>query len=952
MKKFVKGFFFVRQKRIPTIIAQGISMGVDNISYIPSIKAQVFQNSTISSTGYIAESFVDKSTQLVHDFNSRLLMNSTGNVLPGGLISPEIALRSELFNEVFTGSLFNCSKAPFSSATNYFSQDLTNQRHFYVKDYTNNGASTFLYRDVKLTLIDDNQPMKYSGTRHFSTRVGIPEEAWRFSWFGNEDRGRYATNIIRGSYTGFVGFENFSEETTIVDIHIPGYDLANMRDYFLLRAESFHPFYAISDRYDIQLLTSTLPPYENLVTESDNIKLSEYRGDCFIGTYTTRITRNFQDPETPITDTIVDSLSWKTNYTGYTAAGGLDPVAIAKINRGDVNAVKIGHWATFKICSNINLAYRSNDETHSSEYALTGKQRSFFPISSMSPTGESKIPDSTLVNVGFNSTTSSKVYILEPDVPYIKNVFSNRIMYSEVHINDAFRNGYRVFKLDAYKDVTHAYGAITKILEWQNNLMVVFSDGVAMMPVNEKMVGAQGQGGNAFITSSGILPDIVNPLSTNYGSDWRDSILQTTSWVYGVDATAKKIWRTNGQKFEVISDFKIQKFLNDNITLKESDVLPLMAIRDIRTHYNAFKQDVTFTFFDNDAQNIETSWSITYNEQLETWITRYSWQPIVSSDISNVWFSFDRQAARKIALVGYSLLANAEAEGIVIDTATVNAITPGLVGTLSLKGYDYYARYQQVFSLDPSLDASLFTIVQNGSNYEVHYNGGAFTKYSFEIKVRVGLLTEGQEVQFFYDYLGFVVNRANLSPDDKTLYDNDISNWFWKHGQAGIFDTSTVITPTKWYDRQEVFEFEFIVVDNPSFQKIYDNLKIISNDAEPDSFEFSVVGDGYQVDKTTLPLYQSPDGSYTSQAGKDGILTYQKGKSLKQYGRRLGNMEYKEDLWDIEIKPFRNVKGTGPTSRLIETRLRDKYIRIRVRYSGVKLAIITALQTMFTRSYA
>jgi hypothetical protein len=232
------------------------------------------------------------------------------------------------------------------------------------------------------------------------------------------------------------------------------------------------------------------------------------------------------------------------------------------------------------------------------------------------------------------------------------------------------------------------------------------------------------------------------------------------------------------------------------------------------------------------------------------------------------------------------------------------------------------------------------------------YNGGPFTKYSFEIRVRVGLLTDGQEVQFFYDYLGFVVNRANLSPDEKTLYDNDISNWFWKHGQAGIFDTSTVITPTNWYGKQEVFEFEFIVVDNPSFQKIFDNLKIISNDAEPDSFEFSVVGDGYNVDKTTLPLYQSDDGSYTSQASKDGITTYQKGKSLKQYGRRLGNMEYKEDLWDIEIKPFRNYKGTGPTAKLIETRIRDKYVRIRVRYSGVKLAVITALQTMFTRSYA
>ena len=35
-----------------------------------------------------------------------------------------------------------------------------------------------------------------------------------------------------------------------------------------------------------------------------------------------------------------------------------------------------------------------------------------------------------------------------------------------------------------------------------------------------------------------------------------------------------------------------------------------------------------------------------------------------------------------------------------------------------------------------------------------------------------------------------------------------------------------------------------------------------------------------------------------------------------------------------------------------ETKLRDKYIKIRVRYTGDELAIITALKTLFTISYA
>ena len=35
-----------------------------------------------------------------------------------------------------------------------------------------------------------------------------------------------------------------------------------------------------------------------------------------------------------------------------------------------------------------------------------------------------------------------------------------------------------------------------------------------------------------------------------------------------------------------------------------------------------------------------------------------------------------------------------------------------------------------------------------------------------------------------------------------------------------------------------------------------------------------------------------------------------------------------------------------------EAKLRDKYIKIRVRYSGKDLAIITAIHTLYTTSYA
>lgn len=950
MKKYAKGFFFVRQKRIPTILGQGISIGVDNVSFTPALYASIYDSSNVKKEAYITESFMDKNNQLVNDFTSRVLM-SNNNIEVGGLLCPEALLRSEYYNEIFNGALFNVSRAPFSPAGTSFVQSAANNRHFYISEYTNNGASEYLYNDIKLSLVEDGTPLKSSGTKTFSSRAGIPEEAWRVSSFSGEDRGRYANNLVRGMYTGYVGMEGFTDSTAIVDIHIPGFSLGNLRDYFLLRASSFDSFYTMSDRYDLTLVDEATYPYKRLKKQNDNYKFTEYRGDCFINNCTTRIMRNFVDPTTPIADVIVDPLSWKTNYTGYTANGQLNSEDIAKINRSDVNAVRIGHWATFKLCSNINMAYRVIDESNTSEKELLKRARSFYPYAAMSVRSESKMPESTVVNVGYNSTTSDKQYILLPDVPYIKNVFDNRIMFSDIHINDAFRNGYRVFQGLSYKDITRQYGAIVKMFDWRNNLLIVFENGVGIMNINERALSAEG--GDIFIKGAGVLSDNVTMLSSDYGSAWKDSIIRTTRYIYGVDTVAKKIWRTDGQGFELISDFKIQKFLNENITLGETEKYPLVALRNVKSHFNAFKSDVMFTFYDTTRENTEVEWNVCYNEVLDKWITRYTWTPLASDSINNVYFSFDKNSAKKMALIGYTLNDSETAEGITLSSVNIKQKGQHLIGDIKLKGYDYYSKYVQVFTLDPdTLDNDKFTITGN----KLYWKGitGEFERYAYNLKIRVGLKLKGtdtNEVQFFYDFVSTKVDRTTLTSTQKTDYDEEFSTYFWKHGQAGIFDITTPIEPTKWYGKQEAFEFEFVVSDGPAFHKIYDNLYIISNNAEPESFEFEVVGDAYNIDRTNASVSTGPVGDpladkWTLVTPKT-VKTHQLGKDLKKLGRLRGNMHYLEDSWNVEIKP--HVFNTG---KVVETRIRDKYCKIRVRYSGTNLALITALQTLYTISYS
>jgi hypothetical protein len=99
-----------------------------------------------------------------------------------------------------------------------------------------------------------------------------------------------------------------------------------------------------------------------------------------------------------------------------------------------------------------------------------------------------------------------------------------------------------------------------------------------------------------YLASRNVLPAQVTTLSKDFGSMWKNSVIQTpNNLIYGVDTVSKKIWRTNGQNVELISDHHVTKFLNDFVDLSEFDYRAYQGHLDVKTHYNNFKHDVIFT---------------------------------------------------------------------------------------------------------------------------------------------------------------------------------------------------------------------------------------------------------------------------------------------------------------------------------------------------------------------
>ena len=654
----IKGFFFVRQKRIPTILCQAYTIGVDKESNTPILP--------IHDSKYVAERFLTDDQLLDNGFEERLYkFENVAKIRTEAAICPEYDVDSPYYNTLFAGDSFSIAEADVQPGNQFLDQD---ERNFYTfGESKGNPNNTY---NVKIIGVEDNVKLVAINDNLFSARAGEAEEAFRYEYLEKENKITEASNLIRGSFGPYLGITGYTYSGKIIDIKIPGFNSITEEDLFKIRYADKSSFFAISERIDLKHIDEwfDLEPIRNKERDISEIEINFqnnlYRGDCYICHFTHRFNRNFQDPSAPINDKIVDPNCWKENYE--VADNVVKKENFDKINLGDVNAIKLGMWVTLTVRSTKNLNIRAIDDSVVDETALTGHPRGFYPYHPITAEGAYKTPEALCYNKGFEKSVSERWNYEVPDVPAIKNDFTNRIAYSDVHVNDAFKNGFRVFQGTHYRDYPKTYGSITKLIELQGNLLCVFEHGIGLIPVNERAVAGEGSGGNVYINTSNVLPENPKIISDTFGSQWRDSIIKTPRGVYGVDTVGKKIWRTNGETFECISDFRVQEFLNQNISLTERELEPVIGIRNVKSHYNKFKGDVMFTFYDNLYGFEEKVWNLCWNENLQKWMTFYSWVPSYSENIYNQYFSFDRNTSKWITKLGVSKHGNDFSDGVTL----------------------------------------------------------------------------------------------------------------------------------------------------------------------------------------------------------------------------------------------------------------------------------------------
>lgn len=822
-KHNIKGYFFVRQIRKPTILCQGLA-----------IKKSDKDRGNLPLLSYnnqiVAQSFLNKQRYISHDgdFTCPDVFETQA------LLAPDVLLQKPIFNDLFTSSEYHIKPISRFFSPTYKNNLYTFSSLFYEKDIDNTV--------VRLTNVNEGVKSITNGEDFFSTIAGewsdtLKKEDLKLIWDRSLPQDlSVSTTLVRGLWGSYVGLSKHSniKYGHLCNIMTEGWDNSELQTKLMfqqLMSDDSDKYYTVSDRYDR--------------TEG---QVNCFRGDCYPSLYTHRMFRNFIDTDYPTNKKIIAPYSWaqnyavrctaylphsatgsafnncskgnegwflknsevnlkaengvfnqiaqtfeldvarisgilsyklykedgqeylqykktindenvlqkfiwssnstwipdpKTMYNGDTLKYGYDPRPVlpkdipyaynkgvsewykhtwlthpeppkktgltlvdmavtladassheyvqrgtANINRADINAVALGQWITFPVCSSMNLALRDIDFTQATEESMLNQKRGFYPFQAMNK--ELNIAESDKINKAAKISIGPKYYETLPDMPFIKEEYFNRIYFSLVDIGGTAANEWKEMLAHKYIDVDKQYGSITKLIGNSGSIYIIFEHGIGYISFT------QGQQGGLDLSS-------VQMLNHTYGSMWKDSIIETDFGIFGVDTVAKVIWHLQGMEVRPLSDQVINKFLIDNIDLSEYVKFPYIGHINVKTHYNANKRDVMFTYYndipysleghtdlhitdvdkngnaldsngniilidgqpyqpkkillnysteDQDWENYNSKivdlwvkgkqWSICYNCITQCFQTFYDWIPLESANIDNIFFTFDK----------------------------------------------------------------------------------------------------------------------------------------------------------------------------------------------------------------------------------------------------------------------------------------------------------------------
>jgi hypothetical protein len=268
---------------------------------------------------------------------------------------------------------------------------------------------------------------------------------------------------------------------------------------------------------------------------SNNIPI--YGGDCYISQVSRRLS---QTPE-------------------RNPANKLTTGDATSQNRWNIDSGLIVTWWQE---SKYNLHLRQQKQYDSSEL----EERSFFPYKTLGDVAnyrKVRLPETIAHSPGYAVTSTLKSFFnISSLIVSEKTRFMNRIYHSERHIPNSFRNGYRSFLQNSYKDYDTSMGPITALFNHRGNVLVVFQHGIGIGGINQRIETGRDGAGAIFVEPTTVLPPVLTYLSREIGAQDNMTLVQTPGAVYGIDQSKKKIWVVQDNLRVISDEAQISTWLN------------------------------------------------------------------------------------------------------------------------------------------------------------------------------------------------------------------------------------------------------------------------------------------------------------------------------------------------------------------------------------------------------
>ena len=491
--------------------------------------------------------------------------------------------------------------------------------------------------------------------------------------------------------------------------------------------------------------------------------------------------------------------------------GATSPQEYSSANRNEGFYPK-GVWMPMIAPSNDNTALRTMEKVSDTENKIYGGNR---PIFNDKDDIQSFRSSRQLESNGYNhGYTKSGGVIRYGRIDITKPVQGvdrrpTRVMVSAPSIQSAFENGYRDFRGLNHRDYDSDLGEINKLISTGGKLMAIHAKGVSVIPFMEKSLVSQDSGG-IFVQDAQILGPKLGTVSSKIGSQDKSSAITTSRFVYGYDKNRSSIWSygnhsTNsyqvGDSLEIISDFKIKTLIRNY-----EGILDNYDTSTVITTFDDQKSQVSFTFVGIDTELLDINSLDAIPDALQGVlgpVRGFNVSPQVRLDRYTGQYLVNIDELKILTEVTITLdyISYIDKSGILVKV------------DINTKEFVWFRGTPPLTFIYSELHKEWLTPSNKNSNIQFSLRGHTYNMDAFD------------------DY-------------------------------SGIYKFSKLAVPCNFSGKQHRFEFEFIVNDNTSVQKILENMTVISNEVYPDfvsfSFENSTGIDTNELTTSDYKQYMKP----------------------------------------------------------------------------------------------